>query len=81
MSIGHLTQQFVATLGIIRCAFSLLYIGLCRVLGLVVTGRRSGFDKDVEIVVLRYQVRCVSSNVSSMLGCGTGPQMERSLPR
>jgi putative transposase len=25
--------------------------------------------------------RCVFSNVNSMLGCGTGPQIERSLPR
>ena len=38
-------------------ALSLIYLGLCRVLVLVASWRRSGFDKDVEIVVLRHQVR------------------------
>jgi putative transposase len=38
-------------------ALSLIYAGLCRVLGLVCSSRRSDSDKDVEIVVLRHQVR------------------------
>jgi putative transposase len=38
-------------------ALSLIYLGLCRVLGLVASWRRSGSDKDLEIVVLRHQVR------------------------
>ena len=38
-------------------AFSLLYIGLCRILGLVVSSRRTESDKDIEIMVLRHQVR------------------------
>jgi putative transposase len=38
-------------------AFSLLYIGLCRILGLVVLSRRTKCDKDIEIMVLRHQVR------------------------
>jgi putative transposase len=38
-------------------AFSLLYIGLCRILGLVVSSRRTESDKDIEIIVLRHQVR------------------------
>jgi hypothetical protein len=38
-------------------AFSLLYVGLCRILALVVSSRRSEADKDVELVVLRHQVR------------------------
>lgn len=37
--------------------FSLLYLGFCRLLGLVVSCRRSESDKDVEIVVLRHQLR------------------------
>ena len=37
-------------------AFSLLYIGLCRILGLALSGRQSESDKDIEIVVLRHQV-------------------------
>jgi hypothetical protein len=38
-------------------AFSLLYIALRRVLGLVVWSRRTELDKDIEIMVLRHQVR------------------------
>jgi putative transposase len=38
-------------------AFSLLSIGLCRILGLVVSSRRTESDQDVEIMVLRHQVR------------------------
>jgi putative transposase len=37
--------------------FSLLYLGICRLLGLVVSCRRSESDKDIEIMVLRHQVR------------------------
>jgi transposase InsO family protein len=37
-------------------AFSLLYIGLCRFLGLVVSSRRTESDKEIEIMVLRHQV-------------------------
>jgi hypothetical protein len=33
--------------------FSLLYLGLCRILGLVWSGRRNESDKDIEIMVLR----------------------------
>jgi putative transposase len=38
-------------------AFSLLYLGLCRIFGLVWSARRSESDNDVEIMVLRHQVR------------------------
>ena len=38
-------------------AFSLLYVGLYRILGLVVSCRRGQSDKDIEIMVLRHQVR------------------------
>ena len=38
-------------------AFSLLYIGLCRIFGLVLSGRQGESDKNVEIMVLRHQVR------------------------
>src|ERR1039457_6949050 len=37
-------------------AFSLLYLGLCRILVLAVSSRRSEADKDIELVVLRHQV-------------------------
>ena len=37
--------------------FSLLYLGLCRILGLVVSSRWTESDKDIEIMVLRHQVR------------------------
>ena len=40
-------------------AFSLVYLGLCRVLSLVASSRRCGADKDVELVVLRHQVRAL----------------------
>jgi hypothetical protein len=38
-------------------AFSLVYLGLCRALSLVASSRRCEADKDVELVVLRHQVR------------------------
>jgi putative transposase len=38
-------------------SFSLLYFGLCRILGLLVSSRRTESDKDIEIMVLRHQVR------------------------
>ncbi len=38
-------------------AFSLVYLGLCRALSLVVSSRRCEADEDVELVVLRHQVR------------------------
>ena len=38
-------------------AFALVYLGLCRLLALVTTFRRRQADKDVELVVLRHQVR------------------------
>jgi putative transposase len=38
-------------------AFSLLYVGLCRLLGLVRSTRLSESDKDIEIMVLRHQIR------------------------
>jgi hypothetical protein len=37
-------------------ALSLLYVGLCRILGLVVSCRRTESDWDIEIMVLRRQV-------------------------
>ena len=38
-------------------AISLLYVGLCRILDLVVSCRRGQSDKDIQIMVLRHQVR------------------------
>ncbi len=38
-------------------AFSLVYVGLCRILGVVVLSRRTESEKDIEIMVLRHQVR------------------------
>ena len=44
-------------------AFSLVYLGLCRVLSLVASSRRCEADKDVELVVLRHQVRVLERQV------------------
>jgi transposase len=38
-------------------AFSLVHIGVCRILGLVVLSRRTESDEDIEVMVLRHQVR------------------------
>ena len=37
-------------------AFTLCYLGLCRILGLCRSSRRTETDKDIEIMVLRHQV-------------------------
>jgi hypothetical protein len=37
--------------------FSLVYLSLCRLFGLVRSARRSESDKDIQIMVLRHQVR------------------------
>src|ERR1039458_8981856 len=37
-------------------AFSLLYLGLCRIFGVVVSCRRTESERDIEIMVLRHQV-------------------------
>jgi transposase InsO family protein len=42
---------------IIGCFFSLFYLGLCQLFGLVRSARRPASEKDVEIMVLRHQVR------------------------
>jgi putative transposase len=44
-------------------AFSLLYLGIRRLLGLVVSSRRSDSDKDIEIMVLRHQIRVLRRQV------------------
>jgi hypothetical protein len=48
-------------------AFSLVYVGLCRVLALVVSFRRCDVDKDVE---LSCATRCVFWSASSIVGLG-----------
>jgi len=67
-------------------ALSLIYLGLCRVLGLVVSWRRSGFDKVVEIVVLRHQVRVLERQLHARVGYRPADRailaaLSRSLPR
>lgn len=37
--------------------FSLFYLGMCRILGFIASSRRAESDKDVEVLVLRHQVR------------------------
>jgi transposase InsO family protein len=46
--------------------FSLLYLGLCRIFDLVVT-RRTGRDKDIEILVLRHQVKILERQLHERL--------------
>jgi hypothetical protein len=56
--------------------FSLLYLGICRVVGFIVSSRRSESDKDIEIMVLRHQVHVL--DVRSRDVSGTGPPIEQS---
>ena len=44
-------------------AFSLAYIGMCRILGLVVSSRRTESDKDIEIMLLRHQVSVLERQI------------------
>jgi putative transposase len=43
--------------------FSLLYVAICRLLGLVASSRRSDSDKSVEIMVLGHQVRVLERQI------------------
>lgn len=43
--------------------FSLLYVGLHRLLGLAISFRRNESDKDIEIMVLRHQVRVLERQI------------------
>jgi putative transposase len=43
--------------------FSLLYLAMCRLLGLIISSRRSESEKDAEIMVLRHQVRVLERRV------------------
>ena len=47
-------------------AFSLLYLGLCRTLNLLVAGRTKR-DKDVELLVLRHQVKILERQLHGRL--------------
>ncbi|MGO8870709.1 MAG: hypothetical protein ACLQPH_04775, partial [Acidimicrobiales bacterium] len=44
-------------------AFSLIYLGLCRIFGLVKSARGTEFDKDVELMVLRHEVHILERQV------------------
>jgi hypothetical protein len=46
-------------------AFTLCYLGLCRVLGLLQSSRRTETDKDIEIMVLRHQVRILERQLNA----------------
>ena len=48
-------------------AFSLLYVGLCRILGFIASARRSESDRDIEIMVLRHQVRILERQLHERL--------------
>jgi len=43
--------------------FSLLYLAICRLLRLIVSCRRSESDNDIEIMVLRHQLRVLKRQV------------------
>ena len=47
--------------------FSLLYLGLCRLFGLIRSSRRSVSDKDVELMVLRHEVRILERQLHGRL--------------
>jgi hypothetical protein len=46
-------------------AFTRCYLGLCRILGLLRSSRRTETDKDVEIMVLRQQVRILERQLNA----------------
>src|ERR1019366_947270 len=46
-------------------AFILCYLGLCRILGLLRSSRRTETDKDIEIMVLRHQVRILERQLNA----------------
>ena len=46
-------------------AFTLCYLGLCRVLGLLRSSRRTETDKDIEIMVLRHQERILERQLNA----------------
>jgi hypothetical protein len=45
-------------------AFTLCYLGLCRILGLLRSSRQTETDKDIEIMVLRHQVRILERQLN-----------------
>jgi hypothetical protein len=45
--------------------FTLCYLGLCRILGLLRSSRRTETDKDIEVMVLRHQVRILERQVNA----------------
>ena len=45
-------------------AFTLCYLGLCRILGLLRSSRRTETDKDIEIMLLRHQVRILERQLN-----------------
>jgi hypothetical protein len=45
-------------------AFTLCSLGLCRILGLLRSSRRTETDKDIEIMVLRHQVRILERQLN-----------------
>jgi hypothetical protein len=46
-------------------AFTLCYLGLCRILGLLRSSPRTETDKDIEIMVLRHQVRILERQLNA----------------
>ena len=70
ISIRPLSWQFAppsVTWSSWAVAFSLLYLGLCRVLSLVTSSRRREADKEVELVVLRHQVHVLERQLHGRL--------------
>jgi hypothetical protein len=66
--------------------FSLLYLGLCRLFGLIRSSRRSVSDKDVELMVLRHEVRILERQLHGRLRCRPADRailaaLSRLLPR
>jgi hypothetical protein len=45
-------------------AVTLCHLGLCRILGLLRSSRRTKTDKDIEIMVLRHQVRILERQLN-----------------
>src|ERR1039458_7666500 len=57
----------------------LCYLVACRVLEMLGSRRRTALDKDIELMVLRQEVRVLKRQLRA--ACATDPQTERSLLR
>lgn len=66
-AIGTLSWNFASAAGVIRRGLLPPHLAICRPLGLVGSCRRSESDRDIEIMVLRHQVRVLERQLHGSL--------------